>query len=384
MRPRLMSDTRTGGTMIPSKNNGAGLVLGVWLVMAALGGAACSGSEAHQEAHAEYPVTHPLRTDTELTREYVAQVHAIQHIELRALERGYLEDIFVDEGQAVKEGTRMFRIMPGLYQAELKRAAAEAEFAGIEYENTKSLQDGNVVSPNELALAKAKLDKANAELSLARVHLGLTEVKAPFDGMMGRLHVRKGSLLEEGELLTTMADNSQMWVYYNVSEAEYLDYRERLADRGEPLPVQLRMANGKMFAHAGEVETIEADFNNETGNIAFRATFPNPDALLRHGETGKVVMTTPLKDVVVLPQKATFDVLDKKFVFVVGDEGVAKLREIRVAEELPHLFVVESGVSEEDRVLLDGLRKVRDGDHVAFRFEEPEGVIANLSKVHAE
>ncbi|MCB9664136.1 MAG: efflux RND transporter periplasmic adaptor subunit, partial [Alphaproteobacteria bacterium] len=180
----------------------------------------------------------------------------------------------------------------------------------------------------------------------------------------------------------TLADNSQMWVYFNVTEAEYLDYKRRM-DHHDAFAVQLRLANGEVFEQTGTVQTIEADFNNETGNIAFRATFPNPDGLLRHGETGNVVVTTPLEQVLLIPQKATFDVLDKKFVFVVDEEGVAHLREITVAEELPHLYVVGEGLTEDDRVLVEGLRKVRDGHEVATRFEAPEEVFAKLD-VHAE
>jgi membrane fusion protein (multidrug efflux system) len=108
----------------------------------------------------------------------------------------------VDEGQLVKEGQLMFRIRPVLYLAEVQREQAEAEFAEIEYRNTKSLADSNVVSPNELAMAKAHYDKAKAELNAAQAHLGFTEIQAPFDGIVGRFHVRKGSLLDEGELLT--------------------------------------------------------------------------------------------------------------------------------------------------------------------------------------
>jgi membrane fusion protein (multidrug efflux system) len=144
---------------------------------------------------------------------------------LRAFEKGYLEKIFVDEGQFVKKGEMMFKIMPLIYTAELQKAQAEAEFAEIEYQNTKQLADKNVVSQNELALAKAKLDKAKAEVSLAQTHLQFTEVKAPFSGIMDHFQVRLGSLINEGDLLTTLSDNSEMWVYFNVPEAEYLNYK---------------------------------------------------------------------------------------------------------------------------------------------------------------
>ncbi len=340
------------------------------------------GHEKKEAEKAAFPVTSPVRQDTELVRKYVCQIRSIQHIELRALERGYLDGVFVDEGQSVKKGQRMFQILPTLYQAELQKAQAEAEFASIEFQNTKILADRKVVSPNELALGKAKLDKANAELALARVHRDFTELKAPFDGIIGRFNVRLGSLLSEGELLTTLSDNSRMWVYFNVTEAEYLDYRSQV-DAGDALAVKLQMANGRVFEHEGRVETIEADFNNETGTIAFRATFPNPEGLLRHGETGTVLMTKPLKNALIIPQKATYEVLDKRFVFVVDDKGVAHARAISVAEELPHLFVVDKGLDEHDRIIIEGIAKVRDGEAVSPHFVAASETLAHL-EVHAE
>lgn len=336
------------------------------------------GSKAHtQEEGAVFQTTSPVRTDTDVTREYVCQIRAIQHIELRALESGYLETIFVDEGQAVKRGQRMFQILPTVYQAELQKAQAEAAVAQIEYQNTKKLANGHVVSSSELALSKAKLDKEIAELELAKVHLGFTDIRAPFDGIMDRLRVRRGSLVEDGELLTTLSDNSKMWVYFNVNEAEYLDYKSR-ADNSDASKVKLVMANGKLFANIGKVETIEADFNNETGTIAFRATFANPDGLLRHGETGKVLMTSQLKNALIVPQKATFEILDKKFVFVVDKDGVVHSRQITVAKELTQVYAVESGLTENDKVLLEGLRKVKDGDKISTKYMEPKEVISHL------
>lgn len=335
--------------------------------------------EKHEEVGV-FPVTTPLRKDVELTREYVAQVHAFQHIEVRAQERGYLTEIYVDEGQRIEEGTKMFQIMPFLYQAELRRAEAEVDMASIEYKNTKLLADKNIVSPAELAIGKAKLKRAKAELSLAQTHMRLTEIRAPFTGLMDRFAVRLGSLVEEGELLTSLSDNRTLWIYFNVPEAEYLDY---MMAGGEEMRVKFRMANGKIFDQEGKVEAIEADFDNTTGNIAFRATFQNPTGLLRHGETGNILVAAEYPNAQLVPQKATFEILDRRYVFVVDDEGTVQTRPITVAAELPHAFIVGEGLEDTDRILIDGLRKVRDGKHVDVEFEEPAEVFANL-KYHAE
>ena len=335
--------------------------------------------EGEGEEQVDFTSTSPLLKDTMTTKEYVCQIRAIQHIELRALERGYLQEIFVDEGKFVKKGQRMFQIMPLLYNAELQKAKAEANFAEIEYQNTKQLADSNVVSNQELALARAKFDKANAELQLAQVHLGFTDVRAPFDGIMDRFNARQGSLLEEGDLLTILSDNSKMWVYYNVPEAEYLEFKAH-EKKDSIMRVGLKMANQEIFEYPGIVETIEADFNNETGNIAFRATFPNPKRLLRHGETGNVQMIVPYRKALLIPQKATFEVLEKKYVFVVDAENVVHQREIEIAGEMPDLYIVKSGITAQDKIMLEGIRKVRDNEKIEkITFEDPKTVISHLN-----
>lgn len=344
-----------------------------------------TGCHPVEEAKKEVPkllVTNPLRKDTNITKEYVAQVHAIRHIELRALERGYIQNIFVDEGQTVNQGQRMFKIMPNIYQADLQKSKAEAEMVRIEYQNTKSLADKNIVSPNELALAKAKLDKANADVNLAATHLSFTDVKAPFSGMMDRFNVRVGSLVAEGDLLTTLSDISNIWVYFNVAETEYLDYKTN-KEAAAPLTVKLKMANGDVFDQSGKIETIEADFDNKTGNIEFRATFPNPKQVLRHGETGNILMEIPYKDAVLIPQKATFEILDKTYVYVIDKNNTLHQRLISIAAELPHVFIVKDGLKETDRILLEGLRKVHNGDQIEVNFQPAATVFANQA-LHAE
>ena len=333
--------------------------------------------EAHKE-ESEFQITSPLIKDTTITIEYVSQIRSIRHIEIMAQERGYLEKIFVDEGQQVQKGELLFQIMPNLYEAEQQKAQAEVNFAQIEYNNTEDLAVENIVSMNELAMAKAKLDQAQAALNLANTHLEFTKIRAPFNGIIDRFHVREGSLLEEGEILTELSDNSQMWVYFNVPEAEYLDYKVKL-DKNNPVKVNLMLANNKMFNHSGLLETIEADFNNETGNIPFRATFSNPEGLLRHGETGNILISTKLNNALLIPQKATFEILDKKFVYVVDSNNVLHAKQVQIAEELQHIFIIKGGLNESDKILLEGLRKVRENDHISPKFVAPKLAISQLS-----
>ncbi len=349
----------------------------IFMMLAAVGFGACEPKRPKPPQQGRLLVTRPLRTDTELVQSYVAQISAIQHIELRALEQGYVQKVFVDEGQSVVRDTTLFQIMPKLFQAELEKVNAEAELTGIEYNNTRDLARKNVVSKNELALAKARVNKAKAEVSLAQTRRELTALKAPFDGMVGRFLVRTGSLVDEGDVLTTLSDTRSVWAYFNVSEAEYLKNKSQPEGERQTV-VKLAMANGEIYDQPGRIETIEADFNNATGSIAFRATFANPNKLLRHGETGRALLSVPLKNVLLIPQKATFDVLDKKFVFVVDDKNVIHAREISVTAELAQVFVVDAGIDEKENILVEGLRKVSEGSNILPNFKSPEEVIKGL------
>ena len=345
--------------------------------------ASCSEQVEEKEKETTFTVTSPIQTDTTVYKEYVAQIHSANHIELRSQEKGYLQKIFVDEGQFVKKGQLMFKLMPALYEAEVSKAKAELNFTEIEYKNTKGLADNNVVSASELAMAKAKLDKAKAELQLAQAHLDFTEIRAPFNGMMDKFHTRLGSLVDEGELLTSLSDNSKMWVYFNVAEAEYLDYIQKVKSK-EKQKVMLQMANKELFAMSGFVETVEADFNNETGNIAFRAAFQNPKGILRHGETGNIMMPIKLTNAILIPQKSTFDVLDKKYVYLVATNGVITSKEITIAQEIPHFYVLASGLKPTDKILLEGLGKVKNNEKIKFNFVSLKKELAEIKTIHAE
>ncbi len=342
----------------------------------------CNEKKEEKQEDSVYPVTSPVKMDTIINKDFVAQIQSVKNIEIRAQEKGFLEKIYVDEGQYVKAGQTLFRIMPQLYQAELLKAKAEVEQASIELRNASTLASNDIVSKNERLMAKAKLDAANAEMKLAQIHLSFTDIKAPFSGVIDRIPLKLGSLVDEGDLLTTLSDNTDIYSYFNVSEPEYLNYQKNVADRGNQ-NVNLVMANGDLFNQTGQIQTIEGQFDNETGNIAFRAKFPNPEKLLRNGETGKVRMTLPLKNALIIPQKATYEIQDQKYVFVVDKNGVAKSKNIKVAYELPDIYVVASGLSGGDKILLEGVQKVKDDQKVKVKFQDPKKVLQSL-KLKAE
>lgn len=352
-----------------------------------------AGEHEQHHGHNALVVTSPQVKDVTLTQQYVCQIRSQRHIEIRALQEGYLEPIQLKEGQAVKAGDVLFRVVPTLYQARLAADAAEAKLAQIKYENTKRLHESTppIVSAQEVALAQAELDKANAKVKAAQAEVDFTIVRAPFDGIIDRLCQQQGSLVKKEEVLTTLSDNEVVWAKFNVPEVRFFEYmagqgkvkrnsRIELADAR----IELVLANGQKFEHdAGNAVTVEGEFNRETGNIQFRADFPNPEGLLRHGQTGNVLVQRTLHHAVVIPQRATFETLDKRYVYVVGKDDVVHQREIVVAHEMDDIFVVKKGLDAHDRIILEGVRQVHDGQKVKYETRTPDEALAN-QKHHAE
>ena len=259
--------------------------------------------------------------------------------------------------------------------------------AQLEYSKSKKLSEGNpgkaVASENDVAEFEAKLAKARANAELAQAELDFTSVKAPFDGIIDRLYEQLGSLVKEGDILTTLSDNSLMLVYFNVPEKRYLEYMASSKEDKNNLKIELELANDARFPERCLNLTVESQFNNETGNIAFRADFPNPDGLLRHGQTGTILMHRKLQHALVIPQRATFEILDKPYVWVVGDDDVSHHRLITVKHELDDIFVIESGLNVKDKIVLEGIRAVKEGGRVEYEFRKPEEALKN-QKFHAE
>jgi membrane fusion protein (multidrug efflux system) len=312
---------------------------------------------ANMQPHREHPkivVTSPKATDVIITQRYVCQIQSHRHIKVRALDNGYLKEISVKEGQAVKKGDSMFKIVRTRSQAKLDAGTAEA-----------------------------KLAKAQAKPNPAKAELNFTNIRAPFDGIVDRLHEHLGSLIKEGDILTSLFDNSVMWVYFNVPEKQYLEYMANRKQHEEEDKIELLLANGNKFPQPGKIGAIEGQFNNKTGTIPFRADFPNPDGLLRHGQAGTVLIHRTLKNALAIPQRATFEILDKRYVWVVGEDDVAHQRLITIKHELEDIFVINSGLNVRDKIVLEGVRQVEEGGKVEYEFRTPEEVMGKR-KPHAE
>ncbi len=328
---------------------------------------ACQSKKVEKEEEGKYSVTNPVVMDTSFTKEYVSEIQSLQNIEIRAKVKGFIETINVDEGQMVHAGQVICTIRPREYEAELMKAKASVNSADIKVQNAKVLADKGIISPSELATAKAELDEAKAEAALAELYVSYTTIKAPFDGFIDRLKLKVGSLIDEGTLLTTLSNNKEVYAYFNVSEAEYLDYKTK-AKENDRSAVTLLLANNQPHKYKGVIETIEGEFDNNTGSIPFRAKFPNPDYLLKHGETGKVQLTVDLKGALVIPQKATYELQDKVYVYVVDNNNVVKSRQINIKQRLSNIYVIDAGLSPDDKILLEGIQSVKEDDKIKSEF----------------
>ena len=331
----------------------------------------------------ELPVTRLTARDTVLTREYVADVQAVRNVELRARVRGFLDKIYVDEGKPVKKGQPLFQINDAEYRTRLARAratlsnaTAQARVANLELDRVKMLTEKNVISKTELDVAKAKLTAAQSTIQEARsaasnaeLMLSYTTIRAPFDGMVNRELLKVGSLIDDSTLLTTVSDTRAVFAYFNVSEAEYLEFaktRQQNPARSTN-KVHLVLADGTTYPQPGTVETVEGQFQSSTGSIAFRARFDNPKQLLRHGATGKVRLTNTVPDAVLVPQKAVFEMQDQNYVYVVDNKGTVHQKNFVPKSRLSAFYVVQSGLEPGEQVVCEGTQDLRDGNRIKPR-----------------
>ena len=235
-----------------------------------------------------------------------------------------------------------------------------------------------------MALFEAKLARAKAKAELAQAELDFTNVKAPFDGIVDRLHEQLGSLVKEGDILTTLSDNSVMWVYFNVPEKQYLEYMASSKQDKDDQKIELELANDDKFPQRCVNITIEGQFNNETGNIPFRADFPNPDGLLRHGQTGTILIHRKLQECHSSSRSGRLSSSSTSDTFGSSTRMTWRIsRLITIKHELDDIFVIESGLDVKDKIVLEGIREVEEGGKVEYEFRKPEEALKN-QKFHAE
>lgn len=348
----------------------------IFVAAAFLTGCSAGNKDKPDNSKQEFPITQLVARDTALHRDYVGDIHAMRNVEIRARAKGYLDRIYVDEGQEVKQGQLLFQINKQEYESELAQTKASlsnylaaAEAIQLEMDRVKILVEKNVLSEGELKLAKTRLASAQAKIEEARsaqsnaaIRLSHTSIKAPFDGVISRIPFKMGSLINEGSLLTTVSDNKFMYAYFQVSENEYLEYVSKLHDRDlNEDDAKLILANGTNHKYNGKIETIIGEFEANTGTIAFRAKFPNPDKLLKHGSSGKVRLTKEVRNVLIIPQKATFEIQDRTFVYVVNEQNEVRMKSFVPRMRFSHFYIVESGLRAGDKIVYEGIQSLREG-----------------------
>ncbi len=317
----------------------------------------------------------PMLVDTSMNIDYVAEIQAIQKVEIRSHVKGYLEKILVDEGKDVRKGQVLFTINNleakenvNKSFAVLQSAEVELKSAELEAINIKKLVDKNIYSgteyevvKNKIALMKAKLSEAKSNLESTKIALNYSTIKAPFDGTVNRIPNKIGSQIEDGTLLTTITQNKEVFAYFNVSEKDYLDMAAMPKGNETSKHVKLTTANGDLHPFDGIIETNETEIAEGTGTIAYRARFNNPARILVHGSTGKVSLLKPLRNAMLIPQKSTFEIQDRTYVYKVGNDGKLKTQAIKIANRLSYYFIIEDGLSFEDQIVYEGIQNLKEG-----------------------
>jgi RND family efflux transporter MFP subunit len=349
------------------------------LFLIAFGFLACQNKQNNDQLPKpeEYPVAQVFSRDVNIPMEYVANIQARQNVEIRGRVQGYLEEILVDEGKEVRKGQLLFQINDAEYKAEMSRAraniiSAEAEVksATVELERVKLLVNRNVVTKTELDLAEAKLEiaksrieQAKAEETAAAIKLANTSIRSPFNGVIDRIPFKVGSLITEGTLLTTLSDIDAVNAYFNVSEVEYLENfrRKRASDSSFLSNVELILADGNPYNLKGKIETMESEFEEGTGAIALRARFRNPQHLLKHGSTGKILLQDVREHALLIPQKSAIEIQDKNYVFLLNANQTVTMKSFTPTARVGDFYLVGKGLTEQDRIVYEGIQNIREG-----------------------
>lgn len=363
----------------------------------------CS-NESPQTAAAPPPPSLPVTSiisGTETTfQEYPASIEGTVNVEVRPQVSGALEKVFVDEGAFVNAGQPIFKINEQPYRAALNNAlaaqhSAEASLinAQLEVERLTPLVQNKVISEFQLKsakataqVAKANIEQAKANVSTAAINLGYTLIKAPVSGYIGRLVKKQGSLVTPADLdaLTQLSDVHDVHVYFALGEKDFVNFKDQypgqtLKDKLQQLPaVKLILADNTEYAKPGKVDVIDGQFDKTTGAITVRAKFPNPQGLLRSGNTGKIRLSLQHNDALIVPQSATIEVQDKVFVFALADSNKVKKQAISIIGKKGSDYLVKEGVKVGDQIVLSGIDRLQEG--MVIHPEKPADKVAAVVK----
>ena len=341
---------------------------------------ACSQSPATQDT-AMYRTQVVKKENRTLKQEYTSRLEGHQVVEIRPQVDGLITHICIGEGQKVKKGQTLFIIDQVPYRAALaeatanvKSAEAKLATARLNLESTKMLREKNVVQDydfstarNELAGAEAALAQAQAQEVNARNNLSYTEVKSPVDGVAGMIAYRVGALVSSNisEPLVTVSDDSHMYAYFSLSESQVTGLMEQYGSLDEFMKnmadVELRMAGGKMYAEKGRISAVSGIVTTGTGAVTLRADFPNPKSLLRDGGSAAVIVPTTLAQAIVIPQGATYELQDRRFVYKVADGKAQSVPVTLYPLNNGTEYIVEKGLEPGDVIIAEGAGLVKEG-----------------------
>ncbi|RXE71433.1 efflux RND transporter periplasmic adaptor subunit [Muribaculaceae bacterium Isolate-002 (NCI)] len=344
--------------------------------------ASCSGNGDNAAQQQQMPAPQigtqtVAYSDIDLSQSYPATIKGKTDIEIRPQVSGFITQVLVDEGQHVKKGQTLFVLDQVQYQAAVDQAAAAVaaaqtavKSAQMTADQKQALFDKNIISEyenqlakNDLANAKSNLATANAALTSARKNLAYTVVTAPSAGVIGSIPFREGSLASPSmaQPLTTVSDNSQVYAYFSLTEKDILNMTENgskpLQQQIAQMPaVKLQLADGTIFPVEGKVATVSGVIGAGTGAATVRALFDNPGGMLRSGSTGQIVIPVQEKNAIVIPQKATFELQDRKFVYVVNDSNKVVSTPITISKVNDgKIYVVTSGLEPGNVIAVEGV-----------------------------
>ena len=334
-----------------------------------------------------------------LNTDYPASIQGQQNIEIRPRVEGYIDKIYVDEGAVVRAGQPLFKISAPEYEQEvrtatasIKSAQAAVSSAKLAVNKVKPLVEKEIISKYELETAQynydsalATLAQANASLVNARTNLGYTTVTSPVDGVVGSIPFRLGSLVSSNntEPLTTVSSIGNVYAYFAMNEKVLLTFSEgsgTLAQKIKQLPqVSLLLSDGSIYGEKGKIETVNGLINTETGSVNIRARFPNPRGIIRSGSSATVRIPTQVKEGLIIPQSATFELQDKIFAVTVGKDGKTKNANITILEnKAGNYYVVTSGLKAGDQIVLEGVASLKEGTEIKTQNQNAETVYADL------
>lgn len=361
------------------------------------------GADQASAAVPEFPVVAIETMDVVSEKIYPATLEGIENIGIRAKVDGYIEQIYVDEGQFVQKGQSLFRLETQALsqsakaaQSSIQVAEAGVSLAEVEVERLKPLVEKGIVSEMELRTAEASLASAKSRLAEAesqyhsvRENIEYTNIKSPVTGVVGRLPYRRGTLVGRNEVdaLTTVSNISEVYVYFAMNEKDFLNFTQSvegssMEEKIKSMPeVEFIMANGQRYQHPGKIETVSGQIDPRTGTINFRATFPNPDFILRSGGSGSIAVPTVYENALVVPEQATFERQGQKFVYQLesGDSLSSKLLDYIAVVD--NKVIVNGGVKEGDRILAAGVGNVRGGMVIQPKEEDFQSYIDNIQPV---